>query len=140
MLRKIPADPREKCCLINAYRHSFPRLFSNLFCARIFPNFFSNFGFLGLASRLGPSRALEISPTACLGRSIEWDAVPKARERFRRSPRHGDGGGLKSQLSSVDIVLPIPQNLDGSVLVINNTPCNTTIVSEAEILFFGTAV
>ena len=34
-----------------------------------FRTFFSNFGFLGLASRLGPSGALEMSPTACLGSS-----------------------------------------------------------------------
>ena len=66
-----------------------------------FRTFFSNFEFLGLASRLGPSGALEISPTVCLGRSIESDAVPKAREGFKRSPRHGDGGALKSRLSLV---------------------------------------
>lgn len=62
---------------------------------------FSNFGFLGLASTLGPSGAWEISPTACLGRSIESDAVSKAREGFKLSPRHGDGGTLKSRLSLV---------------------------------------
>ena len=63
-----------------------------------FSELFSNFGFLGLASRLGPNRALEISSTACLGRSIELDAVPKARE-------DSSGGALKSQLSFVDIDL-----------------------------------
>ena len=46
----------------------------------VFFRTFFQFGFLGLASRLGPNRALEISSKACLGRSIESDAVPKARE------------------------------------------------------------
>lgn len=65
----------------------------------LFSEIFSNFRFLGLASTLGPSGAWEISPTARLGRSIESDAVSKAREGFKRSPRHGDGGKLKSRLS-----------------------------------------
>ena len=73
-----------------------------------------------------------MSPTACIGRSIDSDAVSKARERSKRSLRHGEDGALKSQLSlvgreTVDIGLPIQQNLDGSILVIYNTPCNTII-------------
>ena len=55
--------------------------------------------------------------------------------RFKRSSRHGDDGALKSQLSSVDIDLLIQQNLDGSILVIYNTPCNTTIVIKAKLRF-----
>ena len=84
--------------------------------------------------------AWEISPTACLGRSIESDAVSKAREGFKWSPRHGDGGALKSRLNLVGreilLILACQFNLDNSTLVIYNTPRNTIIVSKAKLRFF----
>ena len=72
------------------------------------------------------------------GMSWKIDWIGRSAEgtrRFKRSPRDGDGGALKSQLSSVDIDLLIQQNLDGSVLVIYNTPCNTPIVIKAKLRF-----
>ena len=118
----------------------FQDYFQFILCS-YFSEIFSNFGFLGLASTLGSSGAWEISPAACFGRSIESDAVSKAREGFKRSPRHGDGGTLKSRLSSVgrEILLILAsqyqQNLDGSTLVIYNIPRNT-IVIKAKLRFF----
>ena len=68
--------------------------------------------------------------------------MSKAREGFKRSPRHGDGGGVKISVElggkrdSVDIGLPIQQNLDNSTLVIYNTPRDTIIVIKAKLRFF----
>ena len=115
-------------------------IFQFILCS-YFSEIFSNFEFLGLASTLGPSGAWEISPTACLGRSIESDAVSKAREGFKRSLRHRDGRTLKSWLSSVgrEILLILAsqyqQNLDDSTLVIYNNPRNTILI-KAKLRFF----
>ena len=112
----------------------FQDYFQFILCS-YFSEIFSNFGFLGLASTLWSSGAWEISPTACFGRLIESDAVSKAREGFKRSPRHGDGGTLKSRLSSVGREI-----LDVATLVIYNIPRNTIVIKAKLRFFFGTAV
>ena len=67
--------------------------------------------------------------------------MSKAREGFKRSPRHRDGRTLKSWLSSVgrEILLILAsqyqQNLDDSTLVIYNNPRNTILI-KAKLRFF----